>query len=121
MVLAESLARVAATLLAVARNRVELVATEVEEETLRYFSYLMLSLVAMFCIGIAVVLGVMLAVVLYWETHRVGILVTLMIAFAFIGGMVGLRVWNQYRLKPRLLGHTMAELARDTELLQPPA
>ena len=121
MLFAESLSRLAATLLAIAQNRAELVATEVEEESLRYFSYLMLSLAAMFCLGIAVVLGVLLAVVLYWESHRIGILVTLTGVFALIGIMLALHVRKLYRLKPKLLGATIAELGRDTELLQPPA
>lgn len=118
MMIAESASRLAATLLAVVQNRVELVSTELEEESLRYFSCLMLSLAAMFCMGMAVVLGVLLAVVLYWDTHRVGILATLIALFAFVGVVITLRVRKQYQEKPRLLGHTMSELARDSELLQ---
>lgn len=121
MVLAESVARLAATLLAIVQNRVDLVATEVEEESLRYFSYLMLSLAAMFCMGIAIVLGVLLAVVLYWESHRVAILSILMALFALTGITLALRVRSQFRLKPKLLGHSMTELSRDADLLQPPA
>jgi len=121
MILAESVARLAATLLAVVQNRVELVATEVEEESLRYFSYLMLSLAAMFCIGVAVVLGVLLLVVVFWDTHRIAILTALIALFALAGVTMALRVRNQYRDKPRLLGHSMTELARDSELIRPPA
>ena len=119
--IAESASRLAATLLAVVQNRVELASTELEEESLRYFSCLMLSLAAMLCLGIAVVLGVMLAVVLYWETHRVAILAVLMIFFGAAALAIALKVRRQYQSKPRLLGHTMAELSRDAELLQPPA
>lgn len=119
MVLAESAARLAATLLAIAQTRVELVATEVEEESLRYFSYLLLSLAAMFCLGVAIVLGVMLIVVLYWESNRIGVLATLTVLFALAAAMIGMRVRRQYRLKPKLLTHTMTELSRDTEMLQP--
>ncbi len=118
MMIAESASRLAATLLAVLQNRVELASTELEEESLRYFSCLMLSLAAMFCIGIAVVLGVLLAVILYWETHRVAVLAILMVLFGATGTAFALRVRRQYQSKPRLLGHTMAELARDAELLQ---
>lgn len=121
MVLAESVARLAATLVAIAQTRAELVATEVEEESLRYFSYLILSLAALFCLGIAVVLGVMLTVVIYWESHRVGVLLVLMTLFCAAGVLIGLRVRGMYRDKPRLLGSTMTELSRDAELLQPPA
>lgn len=121
MVIAESVVRLAATLLAIVQNRVELIATEVEEESLRYFSYLMLSLAAMFCFGIAVMLGTLLVIVLYWDTHRVAILSSLMVIFAIAGTTIALRVRSQYRLKPRLLGDTMRELARDSDLLRPPA
>ena len=121
MVLAESVARLAATLLAIVQNRVDLMATEIEEESLRYVSYLMLSLAAMFCLGIAIVLGVLLAVVLYWDSHRIAILSVLMTLFAIMGIAIALRVRTQFRLKPKLLGHTMTELSRDAELLQPPA
>lgn len=121
MVLAESIARLAASLLAVVQTRVELAATEVEEESLRYFSCLMLSLAAMFCFGIAVVLCVLLAIVVYWDTHRIGILLTLIALFAVAGAVLGLKLRNQYRMKPKLLAHTVSELATDTELLRPRA
>lgn len=121
MMVAESAARLAANLLAIFQTRIDLAATEVEEETLRYFSYLLLAIAGMFCLGIATVLAVFLAVLLYWDTHRVGILLTLIILFGIAGTWIGLRLRQQYRLKPRLLSHTMQELSRDTEMLQPPA
>lgn len=121
MVLVQSAARLAATLIAAVQTRVDLAATEIEEETLRYFSYLLMAIAAMFCLGIALVLGVFLAVLLYWETHRVGILLTLISLFGITGIWIGLRVRRQYRMKPKLLAHTMQELSRDAGLLQPPA
>jgi uncharacterized membrane protein YqjE len=121
MVLAESVTRLAATLIAVVQTRAELISTEVEEESLRYFSSLMLALATMFCIGVAILLGVMLIVVLYWDTHRIGMLLTLTVLFALAGIVLGLRMRSQHRSKPRLLAHTLDELARDAELLQPPA
>jgi uncharacterized membrane protein YqjE len=121
MMIAESASRLAATLLAIIQNRVELASTELEEESLRYFSCLMLSLAAMFCLGIAVVLGVILAVLLYWDTHRVAILAVLIALFGGTALLITLRVRRQYQSKPRLLGNTMAELSRDSELLQPRA
>lgn len=121
MGIAESAARLAASLLAIVQTRLELAATEVEEESLRYFSYLLLSLAAMFCIGLAIVLGTLLVVVLYWDTNRIGVLLVLTALFAFIGIAIGLRVRSRYRDKPKLLLHTMTELSRDGEMLQPPA
>lgn len=121
MVLVESAARLAATLLAIVQTRIDLASTEVEEETLRYFSYLVLSMAAMFCIGLAIVLGTFLIVLLYWETHRIGILVTLTAVFGVVGVWIALRVRRQYQEKPRLLAHTMQELSRDTDMLHPSA
>lgn len=118
MVIAESIARLAATLLSVAQTRVELVAAEVEEESLRYFSYLLLSLAALFCLGVAILLGVLLLVVLYWDTHRIGILLTLTTLFGIASIMMALRVRRRYRVKPRLLTHTMTELSRDADMLK---
>jgi uncharacterized membrane protein YqjE len=119
--ISESLLRLAAGLLSALQTRVELAATEVEEEALRYFSYLLQSLAAMFFLALAIVLATFLLVLLYWDTHRIGILTTLTLLFAAIGIFTGLRVRSRYRGKPPLLDHTAVELARDTELLQPPA
>jgi uncharacterized membrane protein YqjE len=118
MMLAESAARFAATLLAIAQTRIELAATEIEEESLRYFSCLLLSLTALFFLGAAVMLGSVLLVVLYWDSHRIGMLLTLTAAFAIAGAIVGMRVRSQFRVKPKLLTHTTMELARDREMLQ---
>jgi uncharacterized membrane protein YqjE len=120
MVIAESVSRLAATLIAILQTRVQLVATEIEEESLRYFSYLIFSLAAMFCFGVAILLGVMLTVMLFWDTYRVAALSVLMVLFGIVGVALGRWVREQYRLKPALLGHSLTELSRDTELLKPP-
>ena len=121
MVLAESAARLAATLLAIVQTRLDLAATEVEEESLRYFTYLVLALAALFCVGLAIVLGTILLVVIYWESNRTGILLALTMLFAVIGIALGMRVRSLFQQKPKLMKHTMSELARDADMLQPPA
>ncbi|TFW09818.1 hypothetical protein E4K72_04150 [Oxalobacteraceae bacterium OM1] len=121
MLIAQSAARFAGTLLAMVQTRMQLAAAEVEEESLRYFSYLLSALAALFCLGIAIVLAVILVVVLYWDTHRVGVLSTLMILFGLASGWIALRLRTRFAAKPPLLYHTLTELSRDGELLQPPA
>jgi uncharacterized membrane protein YqjE len=121
MQLVESAARFAGTVLAMVQTRVELAAAEVEEESLRYFSYLLSALAALFCLGIAVVLAVILIIVLYWDTHRIGVLLSLIALFGVASAWFALRLRERYQQKPPLLGHTLNELARDGELLQPPA
>lgn len=121
MVFADSAMRLAASLLAIAQTRIQLAATEVEEESVRYFSYLMMSLATMFCLGMAIALAALLLVVLYWDTHRVGILLTLIAAFGIAGAVIGLQLRARYRAKPRLLGGTLDELAHDNQMLHPRA
>lgn len=118
MIVGESLTRLASSLLSIVQTRLELAASEIEEESLRYFSCLMLSLAAMFCLGIALVLAVVLALVLYWETHRVGILLSLIVLFVFVSAMLWLQVRKAHQTKPRLMTQSSAELSRDIDMLQ---
>lgn len=118
MAIADSLAALAATLLATLRTRLELISVELEEELARYSSYLLWSLVALFCAGIAVLLGILLIVALYWDSHRMLVLLSLIGLF---GGLaITLAVWLKLamRNKPRLLASTLAELRKDTSILR---
>lgn len=119
MAIVESVSRLAGTFISILQTRLELIAIEVEEESLRFFSYFFFALAAMFCIGMALLLGVLLIVVIYWDTHRVPVLVSLMAFFAFSSAMIMLGVRKHYRLKPRMLSHTLAELSKDIERLKP--
>lgn len=121
MKIADSAARLAATLLAIVHNRVELASTELEEQSLRFFSCLMLALASLFFFGLAVVLGVLLLLTVYWDSHRIAVLAVLAGVFGFAGILAARLGRQRYRERPPLLGHTMNELARDSELLQPPA
>ncbi|HEX2529905.1 MAG TPA: phage holin family protein [Burkholderiaceae bacterium] len=119
MGVADSLARLAATFIAIVRTRAELAAVEIEEEALRYFSYLLLALAAMFFFGLAILLVILLVVAVYWDTHRIGVLSSLIALFAVAGIWLGLKVRNSYRYKPGLLGQTLVELSKDIETLKP--
>ncbi len=119
MAIVESVSRLAGTVIGILQTRLELIAIEVEEESLRFFSYFFFALAAMFCIGMALLLGVLLIVVIYWDTHRVPVLVSLMAFFALSSVMIMLGVRKHYRMKPRMLSHTLTELSRDIERLKP--
>ncbi|MES2070223.1 MAG: phage holin family protein [Pseudomonadota bacterium] len=118
MAIVDSIARLASTLLDVLHTRLELVSVEVEEELARYASYLVLVLIALFCAGIAVLLGILLVIALFWDSHRLQVLLTLIAVFG--GAAIGLGLWlrQALRSKPRLLGHTLAELGKDKSALQ---
>lgn len=120
MAIIDSATRLLATLIAILQTRVELLAVEVEEEALRYFFYLLLALAAMFCLGVAVLLTILLVVVIYWDTHRIPVLLALIGVFALAGIGIVLGVRRNYRHKSRLLAHTLAEMAKDVETLNTP-
>lgn len=119
MAIVESVSRLAGTLIGLLQTRLELATVELEEETLRFFSYLLFALAAMFCIGMAILLGTLLIVVIFWDTYRVAVLVSLIAAFGLIGILIGLGIRNNYRSKPKMLSHTLSELSKDIARLNP--
>lgn len=118
MALADSLARLAGTLLGTLHTRLELVSVEIEEEMARYSSYLLWIVVALFCAGVAILLAILLVVVLFWDSHREAVLLTLIATFAGIALYIGWWLREAMRNKPRLLGYTLEELRRDTSGLR---
>lgn len=118
MAIADSMAALAGTLLATLRTRLELISVELEEELARYSSYLLWSLVALFCAGIAVLLAILLIVALYWDSHRMLVLLSLIALFG--GAAIVLAWWLRLaiRNKPRLLASTFSELKKDSASLR---
>jgi uncharacterized membrane protein YqjE len=115
--LLDSIARLARTAVGVLRTRIELLATELEEERLR-FSQLVLAVTAVvFCLQLTVLLAVTLIVVLAWQAQRLWILGAL-VALFLIAGLAGIAyVRHLVRTRPRLFSATVAELAKDEEHL----
>ena len=112
-----SLRNLAANAVGTLRTRLELLATEVEEESLR------LARLA-FWVGVALVflmLGLMtftlLAIVLFWDTYRVTVIVVLTVAYLALS--VGIASWVRSRLQERskLFSATLAELGKDRDQL----
>ena len=63
-----ALKNIAATLLASGRTRLELLGTELEEEKLRAIRLLVVALAMVFCLGIAILLGVSLLTLIFWDS-----------------------------------------------------
>lgn len=119
MAIVDSVSRLAGTFIAILQTRLELLGVEVEEESLRFFSYFFLALAAMLCFGMALLLAVVLIIVLYWDSQRLPVLISLMVLFALSGVTILFGLRKHYRLKPRMLSHTLKELSRDVERLKP--
>jgi uncharacterized membrane protein YqjE len=119
--LLETLGDLAATLVAMAHTRLDLLATDLEEDRDHLLSLAILSLGAFFSLGIGVVLLALLLVVLFWDTHRVLILVLLAGAFLSAGFWAAQRARQLARTKPRLFTSSLSELFKDQKQLVSPS
>ena len=108
-----SLRRLGSTVLEAARVRVELVASEVEEQGLRLSQLLLLAVASGFCIALAIVLLIAFFVVLFWDTHRLAALGFFALCFATAGALLLLALRARARSRPRFLAATVAELNKD--------
>jgi uncharacterized membrane protein YqjE len=118
--LIESLKALAATLVAIAHTRLDLLASDLEEERVHLFSLLVLALVGLFFLGVGVVLAAMLLVAAFWDTHR--LLVLGLLAGTFLAA--GIAAWalamRKARAKPKLFAASMSELLKDRQRLTRP-
>ena len=110
-----SLRRLGSTVLEAARVRVELVASEVEEQGLRLSQILVLAVAAGFCIALSIVLLVEFFVVLFWDTNRLAALGFFALFFAMAGALLLLALRGRARSRPRFLAATVAELNKDRQ------
>jgi uncharacterized membrane protein YqjE len=111
--LLESLRSLAKTFVALVQTRIELFGSEVDEERTRLERIVVLAASAMFCMGLAIVLIVLLVAVVFWESNRllaIGVLAALFMA-AGLGLLLTLR--SVVRKRPKFLAATLAELRKD--------
>jgi uncharacterized membrane protein YqjE len=107
----DTLKGMAAVAVDVAQTRLELLSLEVEEERARLSALLVLSLVALFFLGLAIIFAALL-VVTVWP-HPVWVFGTLALLF-LVGGLVAaLRALRQIKAKPRLFQTSVSELEKD--------
>jgi uncharacterized membrane protein YqjE len=113
-----SLSRLGRTALQIVRTRLEILATELEEERIHFAQLALLVAAIAFCIQMAVLLFVILMVVALWETHRLATLAVFCIAF--LAGGIALAVWLRHRLRtrPRMFASTIAEFTKDQARLE---
>ncbi|HEY9199786.1 MAG TPA: phage holin family protein [Gammaproteobacteria bacterium] len=113
----ESLTGFAATLVALAQTRLELLSTDLEEERLHIFSLLVSVLAALFFVGVGLVLATILLVVAFWDAHRLLALGSLA-GFFLVAGLAAAGVAvHKARTKPRLFAASLSELHKDRQQL----
>lgn len=112
-----SLKTLTLTLVGVVQTRLELLSTDVAEERARLTAILISAMVALFCLGVGVLLLAILIVVLFWETHRILTLALLTAVFLAAGASLWAVTLHKLRSKPRLFDASISELAKDREQL----
>lgn len=118
MAITQALGRLGGTLAAIVRTRLALAALEMEEESRRLLGYLLFALLALFLSGVAIVLLAFFVIVLFWDTHRIAALLGTAGVFALAALAIVLKLRADLRNKPRLLSHTIAELAKDIDFVK---
>ncbi|MGB9094006.1 MAG: phage holin family protein [Gallionella sp.] len=115
----DSVKRLVSTLIAIVSTRLELLANELQEERLHLTQMFFLSLIALFCFGMALLLLTIFITVLFWDDHRIAVLGGLCAVFFVSGILIALRLRSKAQSRPRLFSASLAELARDREQLEP--
>ena len=114
----DSLRNLARTFVALVQTRIEIFASEIDEERTRLARIAVLAAAAALCIALAVILLVFFLVVLFWDTNRLLAIGALAGVFA-VGGIaacLGLRAAVSQR--PKFLSTTLAELRKDRAKLE---
>lgn len=112
-----SLGGLAASLVAIAHTRLDMLALDIEEGRDYVLSLLVLGLVGLFCLGVGVILATILMVAIFWDTHRFLVLGSLT-GFFLVAGLVAWGVIMQKtKVKPRLFAGSLSELLKDRQHL----
>lgn len=105
------------TLLGMARTRLELIATELEEERLHLARLLLYGFLALFFFGLGVLALSLLVIAAFWDTHRLAAITVVVVVYLGSAFLCVLGLRRQMRRKPRLFSATLAELDKDRAAL----
>ena len=112
-----SLKNLAVTLVAVARTRLEILSTEIEEEKIRIGQLLLFGVVALFFLGLGIIFAAAFLTVLFWESHRLFVLGALALLFLAAGAISVRLLQNKAHEKSCLFADSLGELAKDRSRL----
>lgn len=111
--LGESVRRLAHTGVGIVRTRLELLANELEEERARFTRMLVLGAVVAVCFAMVAIVGSLLIVVAFWDTHRIAALVGLTVLYAVAGFFALSSLRGVTAQRTRLFSQSLAELDKD--------
>lgn len=114
----ESVRSTLALLIDIGATRLELAATELEEERLRLVRLLLAAVATLMLFAMSVLLCTVFLVVLMWDSHRLLTLGGLAVAF-IAATVVSGRLWRaRVASRPPFMSVTVAELQRDVAALR---
>jgi uncharacterized membrane protein YqjE len=100
-------------------SRLELFLVELQEERARTFDTLVLAVVAVICALMALIVGTFAVVVIFWETHRVLVLVSFAVAYATIALTALLLLRTRLR-RWRAFAATLDQIKKDRSCFTEP-
>lgn len=109
----ESLRNLAGSLLAAVHTRLDIVATELEEDKVRLARIAVLAGVLGVSAALAVNLFAIFLAVLFWDSHRLLAIGGLVAVFAAAAAIAGVKLRSALAERPRLFSATLAELRKD--------
>ena len=113
----ESFKTLASSLIGIVQTRLELLSTDLAEEREHLITLLVLVLLALFCLGVGVVLLALLVVVAFWDSHRLLALGAVTVGFLLASAGMALLAVHKTRTRPRLFAASLAELSKDRQHL----
>lgn len=118
--LLSSLRRLAASLTGALQTRLQLLATEVEEERVRLGRLLLLYFITCFFFALGILTLTVFFIVLFWDTHRLLVTGLLAVIYLAAGASVAYVLRREAANGSRLFSASLKELTKDHERLNSP-
>ena len=113
-----SLSTFVGTMISVAHTRLQLLTTELQEEVQRAAELLVWAFIALFAAMLALFLGALTVIFVFWDTHRLLAALLMTAALLGIAALAALVLRAKLKSRPALLDETLAELAKDRDRLR---
>lgn len=114
----QSLNNFLSTLVGIAHTRLQLLTTELQEEVRQVAQLLVWSFVALFAAMMALFLGALTVIFVFWDSHRILAALLMTGAFLVIAAVAAILLKKKLSEKPPMLDATLAELAKDRDQLK---
>jgi uncharacterized membrane protein YqjE len=109
---------IGATIVALLHTRIELLATEFEEELQRRFIIFLWMMLALLFGGLSIIMLAITLLIIFWDDHRVLAAVLITSAFVITAIAMGYLAQARMKYKPRFMAASLEELKRDHAQLE---